>query len=177
MEAVRHEVEVDVRIAKKYEDYVLAVNVFRNELKTTAFIIGAYRDASLTECVDTLEARKDGMSAGAVARSERYIRSTEEARERVEAANAALIEADKEYEGWTRFFLVPGGHIHSTRSCSSCNKRGAITSFSWLPELSGLTEADAVTAHGSVLCTVCFPSAPVEWTTDKAPKSARKVGA
>ena len=38
------------------------------------------------------------------------------------------------------------------------------TSFSWLPTLSGLSEADAVEAHGAILCTVCFPSAPVEWT-------------
>lgn len=64
---------------------------------------------------------------------------------------------------WSRFFLVNnvGGHIHSSTGCSTCRYD---TSFSWLPELSGLTEADAVEAYGSILCSVCFPSAPVEWT-------------
>jgi hypothetical protein len=50
---------------------------------------------------------------------------------------------------------------HSTTSCSTCRFD---TVFAWLPELSGLSEADAVEAYGSILCTVCFPSAPVEWT-------------
>lgn len=69
----------------------------------------------------------------------------------------------KEFErrgGWNRFFLVPGGHLHSHWSCRTLLPT---TLFSWLPELSGLTEDDAVAAHGPLLCTVCFPSAPVEW--------------
>lgn len=67
-------------------------------------------------------------------------------------------------ERWSRFFLVVSsadGHIHDRRSCSTCRFD---TVFSWLPELSGLSEADAVEAYGAILCTVCFPSAPVEWT-------------
>ncbi len=43
------------------------------------------------------------------------------------------------------------------------------TQIGWLPDLSGETEAEAVAAHGAMLCTHCFPAAPVEWTT-KAPK-------
>jgi hypothetical protein len=97
----------------------------------------------------------------------------------VEKTNV-LEEAKKEYKGWSRFFDVAGGHIHSTRSCSSCNKRGKITQFGWVPELSGLTEAEAVEMLGSRLCTVCFPSAPVEWSNHyevlKAEKLARKAG-
>lgn len=65
---------------------------------------------------------------------------------------------------WTRFFLVPGGHIHRTLNCSTCNRGRTMTDFRWLPALSGLSDADAVTAHGAILCTVCFPDAPVEWT-------------
>lgn len=67
---------------------------------------------------------------------------------------------------WSRFFMVPGGHIHSSTGCHTLRPT---TWISWLPELSGESEAEAVAAHGSVLCTHCFPSAPVEWTT-KAPK-------
>ena len=49
-------------------------------------------------------------------------------------------------------------------NCSTCNKGAHRTSFGWLPALSGLSEKDAVAEQGPVLCTVCFPSAPVEWT-------------
>jgi hypothetical protein len=38
------------------------------------------------------------------------------------------------------------------------------TAWSWLPELSGLEEDDAVEAQGPRLCSVCYPSAPTEWT-------------
>lgn len=64
---------------------------------------------------------------------------------------------------WSRFFLVQntGGHIHSSMNCSTCH---ITTQFGWLPNLSGLTEADAVAAHGPLLCSVCYPTAPVEWT-------------
>ena len=77
------------------------------------------------------------------------------------------------YTGWSRFFLVNnvGGHIHSSMSCSTCRPT---TEFSWLPTLSGLTEAEAVAEHGAILCTVCFPSAPVEWTNGHEVAAADK---
>lgn len=65
------------------------------------------------------------------------------------------------YRGWGRFFLVPDGHIHSSTGCHSLRPT---TRIGWLPELSGETEAEAVALHGAMLCTHCFPSAPVEWT-------------
>ncbi|AXH50101.1 hypothetical protein SEA_JOY99_38 [Mycobacterium phage Joy99] len=68
------------------------------------------------------------------------------------------------YKGWLRFFLVPGGHIHRSRGCSSLR---ITTKIGWLPNLSGETEAEAVAEHGAMLCTKCFPSAPVEWTIGK----------
>lgn len=78
-------------------------------------------------------------------------------------AETAPYEAEYQRRPWTRFFLVQnnGGHIHSSMSCSTCY---ITTRFGWLPNLSGLTEAEAVAAHGAILCTVCYPSAPVEWT-------------
>lgn len=69
------------------------------------------------------------------------------------------------YLGWSRFYAVPGGHIHSSMGCSTCNNGQFPTVFMWLPELSGLTEVDAVKEHGPALCTVCFPSAPTRFTT------------
>lgn len=72
----------------------------------------------------------------------------------------------KRRDGWSRFFLVDAnnGHIHRNMNCSTCNKRGKMTQFSWLPSVSGKTEEEAVKEYGSRLCTVCYPSAPVEWT-------------
>ena len=77
---------------------------------------------------------------------------------------------------WSRFFLVQAsnGHIHSDLSSHRCSRTNT-TAHSWLPDLSGLTEADAVAAYGPLLCTVCYPDAPVEWTIGK-PKPARCSG-
>jgi len=65
---------------------------------------------------------------------------------------------------WTDTFSirVPSGHNHSSMECSTCYPT---TQFRWLPQLSGLTEAEAVAEHGSVLCSVCYPSARFDWTT------------
>ncbi len=54
-------------------------------------------------------------------------------------AQADYQEKNSQYEGWSRFFLVPGGHIHSSLNCSTCNKEGKSTNFGWLPDLSGCT--------------------------------------
>lgn len=78
---------------------------------------------------------------------------------------------------WARFFLVPGGHIHRSMDCSTCNNGREPTAFGWLPDLSGLTESDAVAAHGALLCTVCYPSAPAEWTNGLDLAAAAKKAA
>lgn len=94
--------------------------------------------------------------------------------EKCDAAKVAAEEIRKfeeAYTGWSRFFVVTSsaGHIHSSRGCSTCRMT---TTFGWLPELSGQTETEAVDEYGSVLCSVCFPSAPVEWQGGKLTKSA-----
>lgn len=78
-----------------------------------------------------------------------------------------LAKHEEAYTNWSRFWLVTSsdGHIHRNRWCSTCRPR---TAFALLPELSGLDESEAVEAYGSILCSVCFPSAPVEWTTGEA---------
>lgn len=101
----------------------------------------------------------------AAALSERY--GAKEAIERLAKARLRLAEIKEEirplqatYEAhrWSRFFLVQ--HIHSSMTCSTCYPD---TQYSWLPSLSGLTEADAVEQEGEILCTICFPSAPSAW--------------
>jgi len=93
----------------------------------------------------------------------------------LDAAQADYQEKTRQYEGWSRFFLVPGGHIHSSLNCSTCNKEGKATNFGWLPDLSGLAEEDAVKEHGAILCTVCYPSAPVEHTNKYELEKAAKA--
>jgi hypothetical protein len=117
------------------------------------------------ELVALYDARKDTLPPYEVDRVER----TKEARIETEKALAEVraeaepLEALYDAKPWSRFFLVTNrnGHIHSSMRCSTCRWD---TRFSWLPELSGLTEKDAVDAYGTRLCSVCFPTAPVEWT-------------
>ncbi|MBM4574930.1 hypothetical protein GS896_25525 [Rhodococcus hoagii] len=89
---------------------------------------------------------------------------------KLEALKAQLSDIDDEFtqveapyheNPWSRFFLVQGGHIHASQHCHTLRPT---TRILWLPELSGDTEAKAVEDHGTILCTHCFPSAPVEWT-------------
>ena len=94
--------------------------------------------------------------------------------ERAEAEHPALLaayqaargaysaQADR-YTGWSRFYLVlnSNGHIHRDTHCTTCF---STTRYAWLTELSGQTEAEVVAEYGAQLCTVCYPSAPVEWT-------------
>jgi hypothetical protein len=59
--------------------------------------------------------------------------------------------------------------------CSSCRPT---TTYGWLPDLSGKTENEAVAAHGPALCSVCFPTAPVEHVGGKiTPSQAAKKAA
>lgn len=87
---------------------------------------------------------------------------------------AAPLEAEYASRRWSRFFTVDqsNGHIHSSMHCSTCNRGGSRTSFGWNPELSGKTEAEAVDELGPRLCTVCFASAPVEYTQGVVDDSA-----
>jgi hypothetical protein len=62
---------------------------------------------------------------------------------------------------WSRFEVVPGGHIHNRNS--TCHTLRPTTRVAWIPTLSGDTEADAVAQYGPALCSHCFKSAPVEW--------------
>jgi len=171
MEAVTKAVEIDTKIAKTYEKVTSAQARIKNVMVYVRHAVGAWKSSDLNECVEFLARRELSMSPRNLTKANEWIDRAREAYADLESARQAFAEADNQYEGWSRFFLVPGGHIHSSMSCSSCNKNGSMTSFAWLPELSGLTEADAVAKHGSVLCSVCFPTAPVAWTVNKTSKA------
>lgn len=73
-------------------------------------------------------------------------------------AAAAPFEAIYAETRWTRFFLVPGGHLHRSRRCSSFRWN---TVTAWFPEYSGKSEKEIVDLAGEAACTICYPSAPV----------------
>jgi hypothetical protein len=92
----------------------------------------------------------------------------DEAEETHAQALVAYREVAKEFRGWSRFFLVSGGHIHHSTHCHTIR---LTTQVGWLPDLSGLTEAEAVEEHGEILCSHCFPHAPVAWTNGVSKQS------
>lgn len=62
---------------------------------------------------------------------------------------------------WSRFEVVPGGHIHNRNA--TCHTLRPTTRVAWIASLSGDSEADAVEQYGPALCSHCFKNAPVEW--------------
>ena len=94
-----------------------------------------------------------------------YISKNNEELERLKAEDSALAAELAPYEAefaarpWTRAFVVPDGHVHSSMQCSTCYPT---TRFAWLPDYSGSDEATIVEDAGERACTVCYPSAPVD---------------
>lgn len=77
-----------------------------------------------------------------------------------------LADLETEYfarGGWTRMFMVTSsnGHIHATTLCHTTK---LTTTFGWMPEYSGLNEAELLAKLGvyaESACTVCYKGAPV----------------
>lgn len=173
--ATRHEAQVDTKIAETYRAYDQAR---RNRIaliqKLTTCVEGSTRGWGKYESADgkaelllglvKYYSKYNGEDV-AKKKAEVHAKQITRAEEHLEETAKAYDEAEAQYDGWSRFFLVPEGHIHSSMNCSTCNNGQTMTRFGWLPELSGLNEEDAVKDQGAILCTVCFPSAPVEWTS------------
>lgn len=114
-------------------------------------------------------------AADLAATDKTYVGST--AQRAIDAYDAAVAERDEAFAAvkvqsqewrnhgmWSRFLVVPGGHIHTNEGCFTLRTN---TVTAWLPELSGDSEADAVEVYGEVLCSHCFASAPVAWQGGK----------
>lgn len=163
-----HAVEVDTRIAAAFTGWVKARQQTAWQRDSVRSGAGQRQDYSrrswngtLDEAIDTLTDMGDDLAVHTSYRASEILAKLATLTEAQLAAEAAYVAAQDEYEGWSRFFLVVGGHIHSTMGCHTCYPT---TEFGWLPALSGLTEADAVAVYGGVLCSICYPSAPVEST-------------
>jgi hypothetical protein len=83
---------------------------------------------------------------------------------------------------WPRYILCLShdGHVHSYHGCSTLRPTSRLE---WHPELSGMTEAEAVAELDEALCSVCFRSAPVALREDyvsrrsQADKAEREAAA
>jgi hypothetical protein len=163
---VRHEVEVDTKLAECYDREQTAQAYLSSAKKSLTYRLGLKEEPGLLFAIARAEERADEPQvAEALARVLKHREEIAEAK-----ADAAPYAAEYAETRWSRFFLCnnTGGHIHSSLHCSTLRWD---TSMSWLPELSGLTERDAVEEHGEILCSVCFPSAPVEWTSGVSKKT------
>lgn len=181
---ITHEkaVEIDTQLAELWGKREQLHNRLDAQKKTLARLAGlkgewgkgqqkgqlVYRE-TLGEVLDLLQATLQGdMKPWDRRDAEQALAKVAETQTELAAVNEEIepLEAIFNANPWPRFFLVQNtnGHIHATMQCHSCNWN---TRFGWLPNLSGLTEKDAVDAHGTILCSHCFPTAPVEWTLGK----------
>lgn len=102
-------------------------------------------------------------------------REAQSALDKLAAARAALNAAQaaqtaqallwQHHGRWNRYSVVPGGHIHTNGR--ACHTLRPSTTVLWAYQVSGDTVDDAIEVYGTVLCTHCFPEAPVEQTGGK----------
>lgn len=92
-----------------------------------------------------------------LAEHDERVQSLRETKNRIRELNAIY-----DQHRWTRAFVVPAGHVHSSMDCSTCNKNGQSTKFVWLPQYSGSEETQIVEDAGERACTVCYPTAPID---------------
>jgi len=113
---------------------------------------------TFAEAVATCEESADSWRQSAVAKYR--VMAEEMSALRAEQTELHLVWYEHQ---WSRFFFVTNtnGHIHESMHCSTCYDT---TDYQWLTHLSDRTEAEAVADWGKVLCSVCYPSAPTEWT-------------
>jgi len=84
----------------------------------------------------------------------------------VKNAEADLNTFDEAHErrgSWNRAFLVTNsqGHVHSSITCSTCNKGKEATKFQPMTNYSNHSEEEIVKDAGYRACTTCYPTAPV----------------
>jgi Skp family chaperone for outer membrane proteins len=79
----------------------------------------------------------------------------------LERIGREVVALEEQYTGWPRYWHVTNanGHIHTSRSCTSCFPD---TEFAWRTDLSGLTVEQVVAQEAYNACTVCMPIAPAE---------------
>jgi hypothetical protein len=138
-----------------------ATTALRNVAKTTdALLVDAWWAIAKAENVVDSYAKIEAENAKRGTRFQ-YTDQLATAREELAKAVAAAapLEAIAAAGKWSRFILVPGGHLHRGFGCSTLR---STTRTGLMPEFSGAEEPEVVELAGEAACTVCFPSAPVD---------------
>ena len=167
----RHEAEVDTKIAAAHGAYVKATNALVKNMQTYTDRTRNYEYLTLTSDEAVAVAITDCTASDSYVLNRLADVLADNHAQYLDAKSAYEVAA-QDYEGWNRFILVPGGHIHASAVCGSLRFN---TKIAWLPELSGLTVEDAVTEYGEILCSRCFPDAPVAWTLKKQGEADEKA--
>lgn len=84
------------------------------------------------------------------------------------AAEEKIEVINREFDdrgGWSRYYLVTGGHLHNDPGCSSLR---STTRLSLIPETSGLDDDQVIEMAGDRTCTICSPDAPVSLLNKKS---------
>lgn len=179
-------VPTDERLAELYTERAAAVRTQASRISDVHHAAGdrsrnrkgSRWGMTLEACLEVITAEGFKPRYGYVV--EDLVAKLDESAGAIAAIDAKITETNSvwiDHGCWSRFFVVPGGHIHSSMECWTCNNGAEPTTFGWLPSLSGMTEADAVAEHGAILCTACFPTAPVEWTNKYELEEAAKLAA
>lgn len=157
-------VETDTKLAALYRELAKAeqsVEIVYERIHTAA------GDKKVWQHGTRVWTQKDGQALIAICETRTdLVAALKAANTVVKGIQAQIADLNEVFNAapWTRFFLVTNnnGHIHHTMHCSTTYPT---TGWAWNPELSGQTEVEAVEALGEILCSVCFPSAPVAWTS------------
>jgi len=158
-------VEIDTALAEIYGRYYAALDRLDRTQK----------DAEYTAKRVARQANPSKYDQDALAASQARVEAAQEA---ASAIYAETIPYQAEYNSrpWTRAWKVTntGGHVHSSMYCQTCFPT---TQFAWLPEVSGMPEAEIVELAASAACTVCYPTAPVDRPTRLFTQSERATQA
>lgn len=173
MTETRSPIEIDTRLAALYEQAYVLDGRLAATLDHLHGALGDKREVVRYRATgpwgrshaDVLATDPETVASYERAGIERLLNEHHELTVELAQVEAETSDLDAVYRAdpWPRFFLcmANGGHIHSSLECRTLHRD---TRMSWLPTLSGRTEADAVAEMGPALCTVCYRSAPVEYT-------------
>jgi hypothetical protein len=157
LDAQKHDAKVNKLYVQREEQQALLTG----NLRTLAHRMGI----NLKKRIDPDKVIARAEASTDPGRIKKYLDWAKENLAAVEQAQQQIEKLDKNYTGWARYFIVPGGHIHTSTQCRTCNHSWEHpTQFEWLTTFSGTALEDVVEQHGAVLCTVCFPEAPLDWT-------------
>lgn len=154
-------VDIDAKLAEIYQERAIIAAQLQWREKE------AERARAAADKAETEGERYEGQLAYLTRVAEEAEATVAQIADDIRAKNREADPYEAEYRsrgGWSRAFLTTSanGHVHSSTSCSTCNRDGKATSFAWMTDYSGADEETIVADAGERACTTCFPSAPVD---------------